>query len=315
MKLVFFGTSEFALKPLSSLKDSKHELKAIFTQPDKKGGRNLKAIESPVKKWAFDNNYPLYQPQNILDEKALLNQINADIFIVVGYGSKLADEIINLPQLYSINIHPSLLPEYRGAAPVNRAIIDGKEETGVTIFKVTNKIDAGDIILQDKIRIEKQDTNLTLDKKLSQLGARLLIEALDLIENNEVEFKPQNDASATYAPKLRKENGLIDFSKPADQIFNLIRGTKGWPSAFTYLNNKILKIHEAEIIETDGFKKDTKPGEIVKVKEGNGIIVKTHKGYLNILSLQLEGKKEMPSRQFILGHKIEEGDILGKYLT
>jgi methionyl-tRNA formyltransferase len=312
MKVVFFGTSQFAVASLQALKESKHNIEAVFTQPDRKGGRYYKTIESPVKRWALKAELPLYQPADILRIKPKLEEIKADLFVVVGYGSILPSEIINLPRFYSVNIHPSLLPEYRGAAPVNWTIIAGKEETGVTIFRLSPKMDAGEIILQKKVKIKKEDTSITLDRKLSKVGADLLLEALDLIENKKVNFRPQDDKSATYAPKLKKEDGLIDWSKPARRIYNLIRGTKDWPSAYTYLEGKILKIHTAELMNGSRSSQKARPGEIIEIRKNNGIIVQTAEGLLNILTLQLEGRKKISSSQFILGHNVKEGDLLGK---
>jgi methionyl-tRNA formyltransferase len=311
MKIVFFGTSQFAVPSLQALKESRHKIEAVFTQPDRKGGRNLQTIESPVKKWAKKQDVDLYQPEKISDEKDTLKEKKADVFVVVGYGNILPEDIINLPKYYSVNVHPSLLPEYRGAAPVNWAIINADNKTGVTVYKLSQEIDGGDILLKKKVKIERSDTNITLNEKLAKEGADLLLEALEKIEKGEIQPVPQEESLVTYAPKLKKEDGLIDWQKPAEDIHNLIKGTKKWPSAFTYFNGKLLKIYEAEVIKGKELKEKAKAGEIVKVKKGSGIIVKTKKDYLNILKLQLEGKKKMPSSQFILGYKIKEGNLLG----
>lgn len=310
MKLVFFGTSQFGLPALEALNESKHSIVAIFTQADKRGGRHLQLIQSPVKKWALKRDFALYQPRSVLDAENILKKLDADLFLVVAYGNILAEKIINLPKFFSINIHPSLLPEYRGAAPVNWAIIEGKSETGVTIFKLTKLMDAGDIILKEKVKIAKEDTNLTLDKKLSELGAKMLIHVLDMTEKKKVQFIPQDESCVTYAPKLKKEDGFIDWTKDAQSVYNLIRGTLGWPGAFTYHNKKRLKIHEAEVVESNIFKKDSNPGEIICLDKDDGIIVKAGKDYLNILTLQLEGKSTMPAEKFLLGYNLQEGDRL-----
>lgn len=312
MKLILFGTSRFAIPSFEALKRSRHNISMVVTQPDRRGGRHLRIIESPVKRWANENNYTLYQPQNDLEIRAILERFKADLFVVIGYGRILPPDIIDIPKYYSINIHPSLLPKYRGAAPINWAIINGERETGVTIFKLSSKMDAGEIILQRRIEINPDDTNLTLDKRLSEIGADMLIEALKKIEDNQIDFKPQDDRLATYAPKLKKEDGLIDWSKDSKRIYNLIRGTQGWPGAFTFYKGKRLKIFKVEIVDREECKERIVPGEVVDIKKDDGIIIKTGRGYLSILNLQIEAKKRMSAQQFILGSSLKVGDILGQ---
>lgn len=312
MKLVFFGTSGFALEALKRLKKTKHVILAVITQPDRPAGRHLKIMPSPVKEWVLKNNIECCQPDNLYEIEPNLRNLQADLFIVVDYGKMLPEDIIKIPKYFSMNIHPSLLPKYRGAAPVNWVIIKGETETGVTIFRLNEGLDTGDIILKKRFKIDEKDTNLTLEYKLSLMGAEMLVEALKIIEEGKVEFISQDEHLSAYAPKLKKETGVIDWMKEAKDIYNLIRGTQGWPGAFTKYKNKKLKIYEAGLIIREvNFKRNTQPGEIVSLGKDGSIIVATGKGYLSILRLQPEGKIIMLSRQFIMGYRLREGEVLG----
>jgi len=211
----------------------------------------------------------------------------------------------------SINVHASLLPKYRGAAPINWAIMNGEKTTGITIIKMTEKMDAGQIILNNSTDIKDEDTSITLEDKLSQMAAELLINALEFIENNNYRLIPQDEQEVSFAPKLKKEDGLINWNKPAGEIDNLVRGVLSWPGAFTYYNGKLLKIYKTKVTGLAGQPPSASPGEIVEVSK-NGIYVITGKDNLIIQELQMEGKRRMTVEEFIAGHKIRLGEILGK---
>ncbi|MCK5305580.1 MAG: methionyl-tRNA formyltransferase [Candidatus Omnitrophica bacterium] len=310
MKVVFFGTSVFALKTADYLKNSDYELLAVVTQPDRHGGRSMRVVQSPIKEWALENKVVLHQFEDLNEAGPLLRSLVADVFVVAAYGTFLPVSIINIPSLLSINVHPSLLPEYRGAAPVNRAIIDGRTETGVTIFKISEQMDAGDIICRQKVKIDEGETSLMLDKRLSDIGGRMVIEALDMIRDNRLKLISQDNSLATFAPKLKKEDGRIDWMRDAGDIYNHIRGVSGWPGAFCGHKGRLLKIYESKPVTGEGVEKGGKPGEVVSLEKGKAITVKAANGYLRILKLQLEGKKVLNSEQFIIGYDMKEGDVL-----
>lgn len=303
MDIVFFGTSEFGVPSLLKLAASKHKILAVVTQPDSRKGRHLKLSISPVKEAAAKFKLKILQPEK-LDETFInkLKSLNPDIFIVIAFGHILKKEVLQIPSFYSINLHASLLPKYRGAAPINWATMNGETKTGVTIIKMNELMDEGDIILQRESDINPEDTSFTLGKKLSQLGADLLLRTLEDIENNKEHFIRQDSKEATYARKLKKEDGLIDWKKTAAEIHNKVRGLIPWPGAYTILNRKILKIWRTEVLE----EKKGKPGEIIKA-EGDSLTVGTAKGQLKILELQLEAGKRMNVANFLRGHKISAG--------
>ena len=233
----------------------------------------------------------------------------ADLFVVAAYGKILTKDILQIPSNYAINLHASLLPKYRGAAPINWAIIQGENESGVTVFKMNEYMDEGEIILQEKMPILSTETAISLGEKFSRIGAKTLVKAVDLIEQGAVSFTAQDKDKASLAPKLKKSDGLIDWKTKACEIHNRVRGLQPWPGAFTYLNNKLLKIWESRLVPGAG---NGRPGEIVEVDNKKGILVQTGKDKLLITHLQLEGKGKMPTSEFILGHTIETGEKLGK---
>ncbi len=311
MKIVFFGTSDFAVSTLKALFSSKHKILGVVTAVDKAKGRGLKFSFSPVKAFAQKKDSSLIQPANLQDAQFIqsLKNVQADLFVVCAYGKILTKEVLQIPRKYAINLHTSLLPKYRGAAPINWAIIRGEKETGVTIFKMNEYMDRGEIILQKKIDISGSDTAVSLAEKLSKVGAEALLKALDLIEQGRATFTLQDESQASVAPKLKKEDGLINWEVQASEIYNRIRGLQPWPGAFTYFENKLLKIWESKVVEG---KKDKRPAEIVDVDSKSGILVQTGKDKLLIAVLQLEGKRKMSAAEFILGHSIKIGEKLGK---
>jgi methionyl-tRNA formyltransferase len=310
MKIVFFGTSEFAIEPLKALLASKHRVLALVTQPDRKKGRNLKLSPPPTKMLALAHSIPVYQPVNASGKDALeyLKSLSADLFVVISFGQILKKEILSIPRLYAINLHGSLLPKYRGAAPTNWAVINGDKTTGVTIIKMNERMDEGDIITSADVGIDEEDTNITLTEKLSATGAKLLLETIGKIEGGpkEFSFMKQDLSRATYAPKLKKADGLIDWSIAAQEIHNRVRGLLPWPGAYTYYSGKALKILKT-VLGNLPDAKTTAPGEVIDIVKDKGIIVRTGSGSLVVSRLQLEGKKAMHADSFVRGHKIEPG--------
>ncbi|MCK4463121.1 MAG: methionyl-tRNA formyltransferase [Candidatus Omnitrophica bacterium] len=306
MNVVFFGTSKFAVPSLKKFISSNHRILAVITQPDRRKGRHLKLSISPVKEVAAKFKLKILQPEKF--DEAFINKLkslNPDIFIVIAFGHILKKEVFEIPSFYSVNLHASLLPKYRGAAPINWAIMNGETKTGVTIIKMNEMMDKGDIILQREVDINPDDTSFILGKKLSQIGADSLLRTLEDIENNKENFIKQNSRRATYARKLKKEDGLIDWKKTATEIHDKVRGLISWPGAYTIFNRKILKIWKTQVLK----EKTGKPGEIIRA-EGDSLIVGTAKGQLKILELQLEASKRMDVASFLRGHKISVGSKL-----
>jgi len=308
MKIAFFGTSDFAVPSLKKLAQSKHKICLVVTQPDRKKGRHLKLKPSPVKVEAEKLKIPVHQPGKLsnTDSINLLKKIKADLFVVVAFGQILKSQVLQLPKFYCMNLHGSLLPKFRGAAPINWAVIKGEKTSGVTIIKMNEKMDAGDIILSEKNTISDKDTSLSLSGVLSERGADLLLKAVKLLEKDNVKLKRQDESKVSYAPKLEKENGHIDWKKPAIELHNLARGLMPWPTAFTFWNKKLLKILRTEIDDRD-FK--LAPGVIAECSD-KGIVVKTVQKNLVIKELQLEGAKKMEVSSFLRGHKLKAGDVL-----
>ena len=331
MKIVFMGTPDFARCALEKIIEAGHEIVLVVTQPDKPKGRSGELQVSDVKALALEHNLPVFQPVKIkeADHVAYLKSIEADIYVVAAFGQILSQEILDIPKYGCANIHASLLPEYRGAAPIQQSIIDGKKETGVTIMQMAAGMDTGDILIQKTIPIEENETGGGLFDKLSILGAELIVEALPLIEADKLTPVPQDEAKATKCGKLSKNMGRIDFSKDAETIRNLVRGLNPWPSAFTSLEGKMLKIWSAKALDEEDFDavyggqeseedfaarqqlvKESAYGAIAAVSK-DSFAVLTDGGYLQILEVQLEGKKRMDVKSFLLGNKIKLGLRLG----
>ncbi|MBI5124097.1 MAG: methionyl-tRNA formyltransferase [Candidatus Omnitrophica bacterium] len=294
---------------LHRLIDSKHRMLILVTQPDREKGRDLKISPSQTKVLALTKNIPVYQPTDASSRESIgyLKKFNADLFVVAAFGQILKKEALEIPKIYSINIHGSLLPKYRGAAPTNWAIINDDKTSGVTIIKMNEKMDEGDIILKKEIAIDPEDTNITLSEKLSALGADSSLEAIGLIESNQVKFIKQDDSHASYAPKLKKADGLINWGEAAAVIHNKVRGLLPWPGAYTHFNGRILKILKTEAVQDD--KAGAKNGEVTAIVKNKGMVVKAGKGSLLVKHVQIEGKKAMESEAFLRGHRIEPGYI------
>lgn len=318
MKVVFMGTPDFAAPALESIIKAGHQVILAVTQPDRPKGRSKELIPCPVKEMALKYNIPVFQPEKIKEPEAVeeLKKYQADIFVVAAFGQILSKEILDMPRLGCVNIHASLLPKYRGAAPIQWAVIDGEEETGVTIMKMDVGLDTGDILIQEKIRLDVKETGASLFDRLSELGSSLIVKALPLIEEGKLIPVKQDEDKSSYAKMLKKELGVIDFNKDAVVIERLVRGLNSWPSAFTSLNGKTLKIWDCDVIKADNAKAlcseydKYSVGTIVYAGK-NETIVKCGKDAISFKSIQLEGKKRMEISEFLRGFKLEAGTMLG----
>lgn len=302
------GTPEFAIPSLEALKQ--FNIVAVVTQSDKPRGRGLKMSVSPVKQWAIDNGIKVLQPEKLKDEGVLeeFKKLEPDYIVVASYGKILPPQVLKIPKKFALNVHPSLLPEYRGAAPVPWTLINGEKETGVTIFEMDKGMDTGRILYQVKTEIKKDETAGDLLRRLSFIGAEALIKTIEGIENGSITPREQDHSRATYAPMLKKEDGLIRWELSAEEINNRIRGMNPWPGCYTYWNGKLLKIWFAEFTDENSSEK---PSTVVDIKN-DAIYVQTGKGLLVIKELQLEGKKRMKTKDFLSGHRIEKGVRLGE---
>ncbi|GAB6183830.1 methionyl-tRNA formyltransferase [Thermodesulfovibrio hydrogeniphilus] len=298
--IIFFGTPEFAVPTLKALIEAKEKILLVVTQPDKPKGRGKKFQPTEVKKAALEFGLPVIQPEKIKDESFvnMSKQLNAEFGVVVAFGRILPKEVFNAPKYGCINLHASLLPKYRGAAPIQWALIKGEKVTGVTIMQIDEGLDTGPIYLQKEVPIDDEDNAETLSKKLSEIGANLIVEAVKKIRQG---LKPvAQHGEPVYAPPLKKEDGKINWEASARSIFNLIRGTYPWPCAYCFFKDERIKIIKAQVLEGKA-----PPGLIVKAK--NDLIVGTSEGLLKILLIQPEGKRIMTSQEFIAGRKINEG--------
>ncbi len=313
MKIVFMGTPEPAAAVLKEIISTKHQILCVVTQPDRPKGRGQKISFSPVKEAALKHGLPIEQPEKIKNNKifiSYLKSLNPDIIAVVAYGKLLPKEILEIPKHGCLNIHASLLPKYRGAATIQWALLNGEEETGITIMKIDELLDTGDIILQEKIKIEENDNAMVLFKKLFSLGGGLLLKALEQIEQGKAKYTPQNNAEATNAPAIAKESGEIDWRKSAIEIHNRIRAMIPWPVAHTFYKEKLLKIWKSDVHVADLETKYKLPGSIVHLVKNIGFIVATGKGHLLILEVQPAGKKRMGAYNFVIGHDVKIGETL-----
>lgn len=314
MKVIFMGTPEIAAKILRALLEEKIDVIAVVTQPDKPKGRGNEIAFSDVKKVALEYSLPIYQPTRARDESfiELMRSLQPDMIIVAAFGQILSQELLDIPPLGCINVHASLLPKYRGAAPIQQVIIEGEEKTGVTIMKMDVGIDTGDIIYKEEVAIDAKETGGSLHEKLADVGAHALLVALKQITDGTAVYEKQDDTKATHVKQFKKEAGNLDFHKEAVVLERLIRGLNPWPSAYTKLHQKTLKIWSAEVISSiSGVHPDEYVcGSIVAVNK-DSFIVKTGKGYLDVKELQLEGKKRMTTSEFLRGYSLERGTVLG----
>lgn len=308
MALIFFGTPQFATPSLKALIDEKEDIALVVTQPDKVKGRGHILSSPPVKELARSFGLKVVQPNKIRDEDFYneLRSIAPEFIIVVAYGKILPEEILNMPKSGCINVHASLLPKYRGAAPVQWALINGEKITGITTMLMDKGLDTGDVFLKAELEISDDDTSETLSKKLSELGAKTLIQTIKGIREGRIKPTPQT-GEASYAPPLKKEDGKIDWNRTAEELFNFVRGMYPWPSAFCYLNDERIKIIRVRSQKSEiKSQKKLVPGLIVKASDGK-LIVETGKGFLVIEELQPEGKRVMSAAAFLAGRKLKEG--------
>jgi methionyl-tRNA formyltransferase len=312
MKIIFLGSSHFAVAALEALIKTEHAVVCVVTQPDKQKGRHLQLAATDVKNTAVAAGLKTFQPENINSKESvkILKNLDADIFVIVAYGQILSQEILDIPKIMPINIHASLLPRYRGAAPINWAIINGDKKTGITIIYVTRKMDSGPVIMQKEIKIEDKDTAVSLEEKLSLCGSRLLMEVVSIIDQRNYCLVEQDEDKVVYAPKLKKEIGLIDWNTSAANIHNQIKGVIPWPGAFTSYHNKLLKVFQTQVLPIFPSHKPL-CGEVIRADK-HGIVVACSRGFLEIKELQLESGKRMSAEHFIVGHKLSIGEILGK---
>jgi methionyl-tRNA formyltransferase len=315
MKVVFMGTPDFAVTTLQAIFDAGHEILLVVTQPDKPRGRSGKLQFSPVKAWAVDKDIPVFQPRRIRDEEAVsfLQAYPADIFIVAAFGQILPKEILDMPPLGCVNVHASLLPKYRGAAPIQWAVINGDAVSGVTTMQMGVGLDDGDILQQEEVVLAGDETGGSLFDRLAVTGAALCVRTMASLEQGSVVPRPQDEDLATHVGMIKKEMGRLDFSRPAIELERLVRGLDPWPSAFTSLGGKTLKIWKAAV--TEKIPEEAAPGAscgTVVFADKDGIYVATGKDYLVLKVVQLEGKKRMEAADFLRGHSIEAGTVLGK---
>ena len=310
MRIIFFGTPEFAAISLAALFEA-HEVAAVVTQPDRPRGRGNRVSFSPVKEAALCAGVPVHQPEKIRGEIFYnkLRSYGADAFVVAAYGKKLPERLLNMTRFGAVNVHASLLPKYRGAAPIQRAIMNGEKITGISIMQMDAGIDTGDVILQTEIKIDENETGGGLHDKLARLGARALTEALFLLESGRVVLKKQDDSSASYAPMILKDTELIDWSKKTREIMNLIRALNPAPGAHTFYGGAQIKIFSAEAESNKDIILSGTPGKIYVDK--NGIKIETGDGLLKINEIQKTGGKRMRSDAFLRGNKIEAGGTFG----
>lgn len=308
MKVVYMGTPDFAVAPLEAILKAGHEVTAVVTQPDKQKGRGKEVQMTPVKECALKYGIPVLQPVKIKEPEAIeeLKRYPADIFVIAAFGQLLSEEILHMPRFGCINIHASLLPAYRGAAPIQWVIINGEKKTGVTIMQMAKGLDTGDMLLKKEVLIDEKETGESLHDKLMTAGAELIVEVLPKIEKGEIVPEKQDDTQSCYASRLTKSMGLIDWTRDAVSIERLVRGLNSWPSAYTVYKGKTLKIWEADVI---AGKSSFKPGTVAEVGK-DYFDVAAGEGLLRIKTLQLEGKKKVSVRDFLLGYEVVCGMAL-----
>ena len=310
LRLVFMGTPEFAVPALQALLESEDTVVGVVCQPDKPAGRRLDLHAPPVKDCARAHAVPVFQPQKIRTPEALehLRDWRPDLIVVAAYGKILPRTMLDLPACGCINIHASLLPKYRGAAPMQWAIAQGETHSGVTIMQVSEELDAGDILLQQSVALNPDETGGSLHDTLATLGAQALMEAMALFKQGKLGATPQDKDAVTYAPLLKKEDGEIDWTHSAVSIERRIRAFHPWPSSYTWLGNKRLKILAARLSTVEGA---AAPGTIIN-RQDKALTVATGHGRLTLDRVQLEGKKAMPTAAFLAGHNLRPGDRLGR---
>ena len=297
MKIVFMGTPDFSIPSLKILLESRHKILAVVTQPDKERGRGKKVSFTSVKQFAVENNIIVYQPEKLKDNLEFVQQmkeLQPDLFVVVAFRI-LPKEVFEIPKFGSFNLHGSYLPKYRGAAPIQWALINGETETGLTTFKLAEMVDTGNIYLQEKVKIKPEDNFETLHDRMSELGAKIVLDTVNLIESGNYELKQQDDSLASPAPKITKEICQIDWDKSATEIHNLVRGLSPYPAAFFHYEDKVIKIYKTEVVTGTNLKSFKFHQTKIELIIGCG------KDSLRILEIQQEGKKRMGIEEFLRG--------------
>ncbi len=312
MNLVFFGTGSFGLASLEVLASasSKHRVLAVVTAPDKPKGRHLKSAPSVIRQWAESQQIPILElkPDNSFGSiLPSLRQLNADIFVVISFGALLPKSILDLPKAGSFNVHSSLLPRYRGAAPIRWAILNRDSKTGVTVIRMTERLDAGDILLQKETDIGPEEDAVALENRLSGLGAKALLESLDLLEKKKALFIPQDESKASTARKITKEDGHIVWKKSPQSVTAQIRAMAGWPNAFSFHQGKRILVLEARPTHEIST---SKPGVVAVSSIQGGIQITALGGSVELIRLKLESKKALPAAEFLKGYPLKKGDIL-----
>ena len=309
MKVIFMGTPDFSVGTLEALVAAGHEVVLAVTQPDKPKGRGKEMQFTPVKECALKYNIPVYQPRRVREPECIeeLRKYEAHIMVVVAFGQILPKEILEMTEYGCVNVHASLLPKYRGAAPIQWSIIDGEEVTGVTSMQMNEGLDTGDMLLKVEIPIEEKETGGSLHDKLAEAGAKLCVETLEGLQAGAITPIPQGETTTSYAKMLDKQLGNIDWGKSAIEIERLIRGLSPWPSAYTNWNDKVMKIWDAVCVSMDS---DAKPGTIIQVTR-DSFLVQTGDGVLEVRELQIPGKKRMDAGAFLRGYQVKEGEMLG----
>lgn len=308
------GTPDFAVNTLEAIVKAGHEVLLVVTQPDKAKGRGKKMVITPVKEKALEYNLQVSQPERVREEAFMeeLERLKPDVIVVAAFGQILPERILNIPRYGCINVHASLLPAYRGAAPIQWAVIDGLEETGITIMYMEKGLDTGDIICQSRVKLSPDETGGSLFDRLAVEGANLLVEALEQLQNGTAARRKQDDSKSSYAKMLSKDMGCLDFTQDAATLERLIRGLNPWPSAYTRVNGKNLKIYAAEVRREDEIAGQKVAAGTVIAVDKKSFTVRCGKGALRILNLQLEGKKRMDTAAFLLGYDIHKGMMLGE---
>lgn len=307
LRIVFMGTPQFAIPSIEKINQSHHSLVAIVTQPDRPKGRGKKLSAPPVKEYALQNNIKrIFQPTSLKNQDFIdgLKKVNADAFVVVAFRI-LPEEIFSMPPKGTVNVHPSLLPKYRGAAPINWAIIRGERATGVTTIFIKKEIDAGNIILQKEVAIQPDETAGSLHDRLAELGSDLLIESLNQIENDAVRTSKQDESLTTKAPMLTRETCHLNFNQPAEHVKNWIHGLSPYPGAYAFVDKKMVKFFRASLISSE--ENDLAPGSISKVTKDE-LWITCNPGMISVMELQLEGHKRMRVEEFLRGHIYGVGD-------
>ncbi|MED5218727.1 MAG: methionyl-tRNA formyltransferase [Candidatus Neomarinimicrobiota bacterium] len=307
MRTIFMGNPEFAIPTLKALQQSNHDLVAVVSNPPKPMGRGQALMSTAVGKFAKDQGFPLIEPRSLRSQELnkQLTTLNPDLFVVVAYKI-LPKSLIDLPRFGALNVHASLLPKYRGAGPIQWALMNGDKTTGVTVFQITPDVDTGDILLQQEIAISADDTMWTLGMRLCEAGAKLVIEAMDALETGSISGKPQDPALATPAPKITKEMTLIDWAWSAEKIHNWVRGLSPFPGMVTTIGGKQFRIYKTAVLDRNG----NAPGTIVEL-HNESLVIATGDGHLSLLEVQIEGKKKMPAADFLRGATLKAGDRLG----